>query len=89
MKLSLLANILPDDVVSPEELPGIDRMAQYIALFHGPWYLQAQLSLSAPRLDLQLWNDVCCYEVFTQLLLQNVYIFLYIVLLILISLSGN
>ena len=37
-------------------------MAWHIAPFHGPWFLQARLSLPAPRLDIQLWNQMCMYE---------------------------
>lgn len=63
MKLALLADVLPRGLLTPNMLEGIDRMAQYIALFHGPWFLQARLSTPAPRLDLQLWQHMCHYEV--------------------------
>ena len=41
----------------------IDRMAMYIALFHGPWFLKASLATAAPRQDLQLWENMCIFEV--------------------------
>ncbi len=63
LKLSMLADVLPPGILTPAMVPLIDRMAQYIALFHGPWYLQARLAAPSPRLDLQLYHDMCTYEV--------------------------
>ena len=31
--------------------------------FHVPWSLQGRLAASAPGLDIQLWQDMCIYEV--------------------------
>ena len=62
MKLSILADNLPRGMVTPNERAQIDRLAQYIALFHAPYFLQALLSSSAPRLDLELWQHATEYE---------------------------
>ena len=40
----------------------MDKMAEYVALFHGPLFLQASLAAAAPRLDLKLWKDMEAYE---------------------------
>ncbi len=63
LKLVRLKNVLPPGLVTPTMMAGMERMAQFIALFHGPWFLQARLAAAAPRLDLQLWKDMCAYEV--------------------------
>ena len=63
LKLALLANVCPRGLLTPNMLDGIDKMAQFIAIFHGPWYLQARIAAAAPRLDLQLWQDMQNYEV--------------------------
>ena len=44
------------------ERTGVERLAQYIALFHAPYFRQAPLSASAPRLDIALWRDMTDYE---------------------------
>ena len=53
LKLAMLADVLPPGLITPDVLPGLDKMSQYIALWHGPWFLQARLAIPAPRLDLQ------------------------------------
>ena len=63
MKLVMLSNVLPPGLVTPAMMTNLKRMAQYISLFHGPWFLQARVPAVAPRLDLQLWDDMCVYEV--------------------------
>ena len=63
MKPAFLADALPKSLVTPVMQDGIDRMAQNIALFHGPWFLQARLSVCAPWLDLQLWQHMTLCEV--------------------------
>ena len=63
MKLFMLADKLPEGLVTPRMRDNIDRMAVYIALFHGPWFLQASWASAAPRLDIELWNHMCSYEV--------------------------
>jgi hypothetical protein len=68
----MLANVTPRGLLTQAMLPKIDRMAQYIAIFHGPWFLQARLAAPAPRLDLRLWQDMCLYEVGFEMLLKNI-----------------
>ena len=36
-------------------------MVEFIAFFHGPYFLQASLAAAAPRLDLQLWRHMEIY----------------------------
>ena len=36
-------------------------MAQFIALFHAPYFLKANLAATAPRVDLKLWQDMQAY----------------------------
>ena len=64
LKLSLLADDLPRGVLTVTMRQNVDRMAQYIALFHGSWFLQARVAPIAPRLDVQLWEDMCIYQVY-------------------------
>lgn len=63
MKLTMLADNLRPGLVTPNMKVNIDRMALYIALFHGPWFLQACLASAAPRLDMELWHNMCLFEV--------------------------
>lgn len=63
LKLVMLRNVLPQGLVTPAMMESLLRMAQYIALFHGPWFLQGRIPAVAPRLDLELWTDMCLYEV--------------------------
>ena len=62
LKLTMLANVTPSGLLTPNMIVALDRIAEYIALFHGPWYLQARLPAPSPRLDLQLWQDMCIYQ---------------------------
>lgn len=62
MKLCMLKDVLPPGLVTPDMRTNIDRMALFISLFHGPWFLQSRLAIVAPRLDLQLWHNMCEYE---------------------------
>ncbi len=62
LKLAMLADVTPPRLLTARKLEGIDKMAEFIALFHGPWFLQARLPSSSPRLDLQLWQHMCYYE---------------------------
>ena len=75
MKLVMLSNSLPAGLVTPAMLVNLKRMAVYIALFHGPWFLQARVPAVAPRLDLQLWNDMRMYEVGKSLHLLVLYLY--------------
>ncbi len=68
LKLAMLFDVLPPGLLTPAMKPLIDRMAEYIAIFHIPWFLQALLPEPAPRLDLQLWHDMIAYEVKTKII---------------------
>ena len=59
----VMAEVLPPDVLPPDKLPELDRMTQFIALFHGMYFLQATIATAAPRLDLCHWKDMLLYEV--------------------------
>ena len=61
LKLALLADVTPQGLLTPAMVTQIDRMAQYISLFHGPWFLQACVASVSPRLDLQLWHHMGIY----------------------------
>ena len=65
MKIFMLADVLPPGVLTPNMRSEVDQIAEYIALFHAPHFLQARMSTAAPRLDLELWTDMCQYEVRT------------------------
>ena len=62
MKLSMLSQSLPPDMINIVNVDGIQRMAQFISLFYMPYFLQARLSSEAPRLDLTLWRHMEVYE---------------------------
>ena len=62
MKLALLADNLLPGLMTLNMRVNIVRMALYIALFHGPWFLQARLPSAAPSLDMELWH-MCLFEV--------------------------
>ncbi len=66
LKVALLGDDpddFPDGLVTHDELAGIKQMAEFISIFYGPWFLRARIAAYAPRLDLQLWNDMNCYQV--------------------------
>ena len=44
MKIAMLADVLPPGLLTPVMLGNIDRMAQFISLFYGPWFLQDQIA---------------------------------------------
>ena len=58
----MLADSLPRGMLTPNERAGIERLVQYIVLFHAPYFLQASLSTAAPRLDIRLWQQMKEYE---------------------------
>ena len=59
-KMALLADTIT--CMTTEERGRVERMAKFIALFHGPLFLQASLAAAFPRLDLQLWKHMEAYE---------------------------
>ena len=66
MKLTLLNDQLPPNLLNSDpDIPDMEqrirRMARYIALFHGPWFLRARVPIIAPRLDMELTNHMRYY----------------------------
>lgn len=61
VKLAMLLDVLPPDMVDPTEETEIERMAQFICIFYMPYFLQARLSTAAPAQDLNLWIDMKVY----------------------------
>lgn len=59
LKMALLADTIA--FTTTEERGQVEHMAEFIALFHGPLFLQASLAAAAPRLDLQLWQHMEAY----------------------------
>ena len=74
LKMALLSDVLPRGLVTAAMRTKIDRMALYIALFHGPWFLQSRVPVVAPRLDMQLWGHMCVFEVSNIVLLDSLVI---------------
>ena len=62
IKISMMADILPDDVLPADKRNNVDRMAKFIVIFHAKYFLQAFLPVAAPRLDLQYWKDMIEYS---------------------------
>ena len=48
--------------MSARLMEDVVALAEFIALLYTPYYLQSALAIEAPRLDLQLWRDLCAYE---------------------------
>ncbi len=63
LKMVLLGDGLPQGLVTPNMRQDLERMARFIAVYYTPWFLQARLAASAPRLDVKLWQDMWSYEV--------------------------
>ena len=53
----------PDGLVDDTMLQDLKQMAEFIVIFYAPWFLRARIPSAAPRLDLELWNNMCRYEV--------------------------
>ena len=64
IKMSMMLDVLPDDVVPADKHESVDRMAWFIVLFHVKYFLQAFLPAAGTRLDLQYWNDMTVYSRF-------------------------
>ena len=47
LKMSLLSEELPREMLTPRMLQGVHCMAQYIALFNGQWFLRARIAVAA------------------------------------------
>ena len=68
----MMADVLPDSVLPKSKRKGIDRIAKFIAIFHTPYFLQAFLPASAPRVDLQYWKDMSIYEKYDHVISNEV-----------------
>ena len=64
IKMSMMLDVLPDDVVPADKRESVDRMARFIVLFHAKYFLQAFLPAAGTRLNLQYWNDMTVYSRF-------------------------
>lgn len=64
MKISMLVPSLPPNMLTAEKEEEVKRMAQFIALFYAPYFLQARLPTLAPLLDIKLWEDMQSYQIF-------------------------
>ena len=54
LTMSMPGNNLHQGMVTPLIQTKIDDMAEFIALFYGPLFLQAHIGAYAPRLNLEL-----------------------------------
>ena len=63
LKITVLQDNIPRGMLTPNIRQGINPMAQYIALFHVPYYLKARIAPAAPRLDLKLWKEMSIYGI--------------------------
>lgn len=64
IKMSMMMDVIPTDVVPVEKRASVDRMARFIALFHAQYFLQAFLPSAGTRLDLKLWKDMSLYSTY-------------------------
>ena len=62
IKMSMMASVLPPDVLPADKQHAVNRMTHFIVLFHAKYFLQAFLTSAAPRLHLQYWKDMCEYS---------------------------
>ena len=62
MKLALLHDKYEDEF-SPAEWIQINRLAEFVALVYGRYFLQSALAVAAPRLDLCFIENVQMYQV--------------------------
>ena len=63
LKMAMLRDVLPAGVLTPKMKEEVIVVAEYIALFHAPHFLQAQIASAAPRLDLEMWQFMSSYQV--------------------------
>ena len=63
MKMAMLRDVLPAGILTPRMKEKVIEVAEYIALFHAPHFLQARIASVAPRLDLELWQLMSIYRV--------------------------
>ena len=67
IKIYMVLHQLPQGqgIISNQERRAVERMAQFLILFYGKYFLQSAISPAAPRLDLLFWRDMTRYQVFT------------------------
>ncbi len=63
LKTFMLSSQFP---MSRFEKAGIRRIAQFVALLYGRYFLSASLSVDAPRLDLTFYYDLCEFRRYDQ-----------------------
>ena len=51
----MLSDVVPPGFLTPAMIVNLQKMAIFIALFHGPWFIQARIAPIAPRFDLEMW----------------------------------
>ena len=66
IKMSMMLDIIPEDVVPADKRESVDRMVRLIVLFHAKYFLQAFLPAAGTRLDLGHWNDMVEYYRFDE-----------------------
>ena len=78
-KITMTLHQLPANVISQEEGAAVKRMANFIALHYAKYWLQAPLTVEAPRIDLEFWRAMKMFEVGKHIkLLYNDFMFTYI-----------
>ena len=55
LKMTMLADLIE---LGPGERGEILKMAEFIALFHGPYFLQTSFPVAGPQLGLELWKHM-------------------------------
>ena len=64
IKMAMMLDVIPDDVIPDNKRESIDRMVRFIVLFHAKYFLQAFLPAAGTRLDLEYWHDMTTYSIF-------------------------
>ncbi len=72
LKIAMLSDVLPQDVLPANKHAGITRMAQFIVLFYTRYYLMARLPTAAPQQDLTLWKSMGMYQMYDRQLSVSV-----------------
>lgn len=58
LKIAMLFDVLPQDVLPANKHAGITRMAQFVVLFYTRYYLMARLPTAASQQDLTVWKSM-------------------------------
>ena len=59
----LLPQLIDRDLVDEVDVSVISRMSKFVILLYGRYFLETALTSSAPRLDLQFWQNAKRYEI--------------------------